>query len=307
MNGEIEEKKDQWSEWLLKRRDGNDPESKKNHDTGLSFIRDEVLEHAEICEGDVVLDIGAGTGLISLEALEKVGEHGKVIFSDISHDCLDHCRSLIEGSGREDRCEFIVNPAEGLSEIPDASVDVVTCRSVLIYITLKQQAFNEFYRVLKPKGRLSIFEPINRFGFNASPTLFRGYDVSPILEIAQKVREALQQFQPVEGSPMLDFNEHDLAMFATTAGFAEVHLAYNAYVIPGVTGSWERFYTSAPNPLALTVEEAVERSLTESEQEMFVNFMRTTVETVPSTVRSAQAFLWATRDFALDTTSLPHA
>jgi tetratricopeptide (TPR) repeat protein len=45
------------------------------------------------------------------------------------------------------------------------AVDVVTTRSVLIYLTDKAPAFSEFHRVLKAGGRLSIFEPINIFGF----------------------------------------------------------------------------------------------------------------------------------------------
>lgn len=35
---------------------------------------------------------------------------------------------------------------------------------MLIYVEDKQRAFDEFFRVLRPGGRLSIYEPINRFG-----------------------------------------------------------------------------------------------------------------------------------------------
>jgi arsenite methyltransferase len=43
-----------------------------------------------------VLDVGCGDGLIAFGALDRVGEEGQVIFSDISQDLLDHCRSLAE-------------------------------------------------------------------------------------------------------------------------------------------------------------------------------------------------------------------
>jgi ubiquinone/menaquinone biosynthesis C-methylase UbiE len=77
-------------------------------------------------------------------------------------------------------CEFVFASADDLSPLVDASVDVVTTRSVLIYVSAKQQAFKEFYRVLKPKGRLSIFEPINRFAYPEPPHIFMGYDITPV-------------------------------------------------------------------------------------------------------------------------------
>jgi ubiquinone/menaquinone biosynthesis C-methylase UbiE len=46
---------------------------------------------------------------------------------------------------------------------PSASVDVVTTRSVLIYVKDRARAFAEFARVLRPGGRTSLYEPINRF------------------------------------------------------------------------------------------------------------------------------------------------
>jgi arsenite methyltransferase len=49
----------------------------------------------------------------------------------------------------------------------------VTTRSVLIYVEDRRAAFAEFFRVLRLGGRLSIFEPINRF---ALPHHLFGYD-----------------------------------------------------------------------------------------------------------------------------------
>jgi arsenite methyltransferase len=59
---------------------------------------------------------------------------------------------------------------------------------VLIFVQAKQSAFKEFYRVLKQGGRLSIFEPINRFRHDRSPDLFWGYNVTPIVEIVGKIK-----------------------------------------------------------------------------------------------------------------------
>jgi SAM-dependent methyltransferase len=61
----------------------------------------------------------------------------------------------------EHRCRFVLASAESLTGIADASVDVVTTRSVLIYVKDKAAALREFYRVLRPGGRISVFEPVN--------------------------------------------------------------------------------------------------------------------------------------------------
>ncbi len=65
-------------EWILNRRHGGDPEERKAHLETLAPVRERVLENASIHEGDIVLDMGAGDGLIAFGALERVGSHGKV-------------------------------------------------------------------------------------------------------------------------------------------------------------------------------------------------------------------------------------
>ena len=65
---------------------------------------------------------------------------GTVVFSDLSEDLLDHCRRFAEGRGVASRCRFVQASADDLSPFADASVDVVTTRSVLIYVADKRRA-----------------------------------------------------------------------------------------------------------------------------------------------------------------------
>lgn len=159
---------DKWAAWLLHRRDGDDEEQHAKALEHLTPIRQRVLDNACIESGNVVLDVGAGDGLIAFGALDRTGANGSVIMSDVSGDLVRHARSLATQLGVEDRMSFVEASAEDLSPISDASVDVVTTRSVLIYVDDKASAFREFRRVLKPRGRISIFEPINNY-FPDSP------------------------------------------------------------------------------------------------------------------------------------------
>lgn len=149
--------RDRWAEWFLERRFGGDQEHRASFLQGIIPWRDwmlKMLKNAAIENGETLLDVGAEDGLVAFGALELVGEDGRVVFSDISRDLREHSRNLAERSDVLERYDFSLAPADDLSALQDASVDVVTTRSVLIYVDDKRRAFEEFFRVLKPGGRL---------------------------------------------------------------------------------------------------------------------------------------------------------
>lgn len=289
--------RDQWAEWLLHRRHGGDPEALRTTLEFLYPVRDRILANAQVQEGDVVLDVGCGDGLIAVGALEKVGASGRVIFSDISQDLLDHSRALAERMGVLDRCAFVRAAAEELGPIADASVDAVTTRSVLIYVKPKERAFREFRRVLKPGGRLSLFEPINRFNEPRSSSVsYEGFDMTPVLDIYRKIRDFYHGLQPRDSDPMLDFDERDLVDLADGAGFREVRLEYNAEIAPPQRpGKWESVIRRAWNPKMPTLEEAMQQLLTVQEIERYTSYVRPLVESGSGRGRNAYAYLWATK------------
>jgi ubiquinone/menaquinone biosynthesis C-methylase UbiE len=299
--------RDRWAEWLLERRHGGDPENLKSTVDFLIPVRDRVLRNAALKGGETLLDVGAGDGLIAFGALALLGQGGRVIFSDFSQDLLDHSRSLAQEMGLLDRCEFVRAPADDLSVLGDASVDVVTTRSVLIYVRDKRRALEEFHRVLKPGGRISIFEPINRFNSSNYPSdgrLFMGYDVAQVQHLARKVRAVYERRQPPDTDPMLDFDERDLISRAEDAGFEEIHLDYEARIATNASAvsagwgwapSWDVLLKSSGNPKAPTLEEAIEEALTPEEAARFTDQLRPLVERNEGTARNAVAYLWAVK------------
>jgi ubiquinone/menaquinone biosynthesis C-methylase UbiE len=286
---------DKWMEWLLQRRYGGNARQCQHMLANLARVRDHVLQNAQIAPGNSVLDLGTGDGLIAFGALEQVGDDGTVIFSDISQDALDHCHACAHHLGALDRCQFLRASADDLSQVSDTVVDVVTIRSVLIYMTPKQQVFDECYRILKSGGRLSLFEPINRFS-HGSPHLFLGNDVTPIQEIADKVGQVYRQLQPPESDPMLTFDERDLLQYAEQAGFSDIELELRARISPMIwLGGWEALLHTAMNPNAPTLAEVIDQALTPLEAQQFEQYLRPRIETGQGTKRVAQAYLWAAK------------
>jgi arsenite methyltransferase len=276
--------RDCWAEWLAERRFGGDPAAAEEMLAKLGETRDRVLEHAGVAPGETVLDVGCGDGLIAFGALDLVGPDGEVIFSDVSEDLLAECRRRAS-----DRSRFVLASADDLSPIEDGSVDVVTTRSVLIYVKDKERAFAEFARVLRPCGRISLFEPINRFSQGWS------YDFSSLPEIAAKLDAVYNAIQPPDADPMLDFDERDLIRLAEGAGFFPVELEYRAEVRPVEPRSWQTFLRTAGNPRIPTLEEAIDQALSPKERERLTTLLRPLVEQGRGTWRMGQAFLRAVK------------
>ena len=292
---------DRWAAWMLDRRFGGEPEQAERAMRHLGPVRDRVLEGAAVAEGDVVLDVGAGDGLIAFGALPLVGERGKVIFSDVSQDLLDVSRGLAHELDVLDRCEFVLARAEDLGSVADESVDVVTTRSVVIYVEEKQRAFDTFHRVLHPGGRLSMFEPINSFTFPEPEDEYMGFDVVPISGLVRRVKDAYNRLATADDSTLIDFDERDLIRFAERAGFREVELTYEASVERGAGAhwgndvSWDTFLRVAPNPLAPSLAEMIDDALSPEEATRFVSHLRPLFEGKRGTSRSAVAYLRAVK------------
>lgn len=112
------------------------------------------ISKAELKAGEIVLDLGSGAGFDAFLAAQRVGESGKVIGVDMTHEMIEKARVNAEKLNVSN-AEFRQGEIEKLP-VPDSSVDVVISNCVINLSPDKSAVFKEIHRTLKPGGRIII-------------------------------------------------------------------------------------------------------------------------------------------------------
>ena len=121
---------------------------------GINQANSKMIVHmAKIKTGDKVLDVGCGSGNLTLTAKRYVGQSGSVNGIDASPEMIDLARK----NARQTGINTIFDVAL-IEKLPfsDWTFDVVISRLVMHHLPddLKQQALAEIFRVLKPGGTI---------------------------------------------------------------------------------------------------------------------------------------------------------
>ena len=110
-----------------------------------------LIEELAVAQGEKVLDVGSGTGLLAEYVVGLVGPTGSVVGIDPLP-----LRIALAQQKRRSNLSFQVGTADDLREFPAASFDVVYLNAVLHWLPDKLGPLGEIYRVLKKGGRLGI-------------------------------------------------------------------------------------------------------------------------------------------------------
>jgi arsenite methyltransferase len=116
--------------------------------------RVQVLKALALREGEGVLDIGSGPGLLARNMAASVGRNGRVCAIDISEDMLAMSRKrCVEQSWTEfQRTDATCLP------YPDCSFDAAVSTQVYEYVVDIPVVLAELHRVVRPGGRVVVLD-----------------------------------------------------------------------------------------------------------------------------------------------------
>lgn len=163
--------------------------------------------------GETVVDFGCGPGYVTAELAEVVGADGLVHGVDLNPDLLGVASTVAAEAGVADRVR-LHQAGDATIPLPDASVDRVVFKSVLLYVPDVDATLAEARRVLRPGGKVVAQD--TDFWLSACTAFSR-----------EEWRAFLDAIRPAFRDPTMGRN---LRGALRRAGFAEVTTSASALV-----------------------------------------------------------------------------
>lgn len=110
---------------------------------------DEIAARVAALEPKAVLELAAGTGIVSRKLRDRLPAEVALTVSDLNGPMLDVARAKF---GADENVDFGVVDAMSL-DAANGSIDVVVCQFGVMFFPNKVDSFNEARRVLSPGGR----------------------------------------------------------------------------------------------------------------------------------------------------------
>ena len=112
----------------------------------------QVLEALGIKQGEVVADIGAGSGYFTMRLAHHVGPTGRVYAVDVSPDMIRHLNRRLREAGIRNVWSVLSDPGDPL--LPDASVDRFVIVNTWHHIEDQPRYLTLLKRMLRPGGQV---------------------------------------------------------------------------------------------------------------------------------------------------------
>ena len=131
-------------------------------------LRKKGLEFLGIEEGEMVLEIGFGTGFTLCELAKSVGETGKVYGIDVAPEMVEIAKKRLEKEGLIDRLGIYEGDARNMPFADNVFDTVYMALTLELFDTPDiPKVLREIKRVLKPSGRLGVVS-ISKQGYENS-------------------------------------------------------------------------------------------------------------------------------------------
>ena len=123
----------------------------QTQDILLKPIADILIDRARPKPGDFVIDVGCGSGAVSIAAAERVSPTGRVLGIDVSGPMLERARQIAPAGLPVD---FILADATVYPFEP-ARFDLLMSRFGVMFFAEPARSFANLHKALKPAGRLA--------------------------------------------------------------------------------------------------------------------------------------------------------
>ena len=114
------------------------------------------LDSIGLRQGQVVADVGAGTGYFALRIARRVGPEGKVYANDVQPEMLDKLRANAQRENLSNVETVLGSVAD--PKLPAGKIDVVLLVDVYHELSQPQEMLQHIRAALKPDGRLVLLE-----------------------------------------------------------------------------------------------------------------------------------------------------